>query len=203
MVGRLGIYEFSGFRRYIRAKISPQLFLDLIFYRNQYHVNYKLDEKAIRHIIKNHIFQINVKLNLVIYYKSHKISEKLMKNNLSLEPSSKNEKSHLIYRFTCNQGECMSLLSKNDYIGMTTTTLKERINKHRYDGAIFDHFIDEHGCDRQQRPVLENLLDCTEILYHENDPDLLHIYEALHIKKLKSQLNNVRDDFRCLGLNFM
>ena len=94
----------------------------------------------------------------------------------------------------------MSLQNKNEYIGMTTCTLKERFRNHRYQGSIFEHFVVKHD-DATIKPKLEELLDCTEILYFENNPVLLHIFEALHIKKNSPNLNNINEDFQCLKLN--
>ena len=123
-----------------------------------------------------------------------------MKNNINSTQTPHHSKSYLVYRFSCNVGECMSLSNKNEYIGMTTCTLKERFNKHRYQGSIFEHFVLEHD-GAANRPKLEELLDCTEILYYENNPILLHIFEALHIKNLAPNLNNISNDFHCLKLN--
>ena len=159
-----------------------------------------MDEKVLKNILKSHILELAVKIDLVIYYKAVKISEKLMKNNINSTQTPLHLKSHLVYRFTCNKGECKSLPTKNEYIGMTTCTLKERLNKHRYQGSIFEHFVLKHN-GASQRPTIEELLSCTKILYYENNPILLHIFEALHIKSISPNLNNVSEDFRCLKLN--
>ena len=107
---------------------------------------------------------------------------------------------HLVYNFVCNKGECLSLPIKNEYIGMTTLTLKERLKKHTYAGAIYDHFVLCHG-GATNRPKVEDLLECTKILYFENNPVLLHIFEALHIKHLRPNLNNILEGIHCLKLN--
>ena len=165
-----------------------------LFYRNQYHGNYKLDESAIRKILKRHVWEINVKLDLFIYYKSKKVSEVVKKNNLSSVRLSDRDRSHIVYEFKCNEGECQSL--NNSYIGMTSCTLKERLTGHRYQGSIFEHFRMTHFCN----PTVEKLLENTNILYSPDEPRYLAIFEALYIKKLKPNLN--RDhDFSCLKLN--
>ena len=123
-----------------------------------------------------------------------------MKNNSNCVQTHHYEKSHLVYRFSCNIGECRSLSKKNEYIGMTTCTLKERFSKHRYQGAIFEHYVAKHD-GAINRPKLEEMLDNTKILYFENNPILLHIFEALHIKKLSPNLNNINEDFYCMKLN--
>ena len=91
----------------------------------------------------------------------------------------------------------MSLNPKNEYIGLTTMTLKERMGAHRYKGAIFDHFRVKHGVS----PTLEQLLGSTEIIYYENDAFQLRVFEALHIKKFQPSLNENKNDFSCLKLN--
>ena len=57
-----------------------------IFYQNQYHDKYNLDEEAIKKIIKHHVLQLKVKIKLLIYYKSPKVSNLIMKNNLTRAP---------------------------------------------------------------------------------------------------------------------
>ena len=159
-----------------------------------------MDERVLKDILKSHILQLKVKINLIIYYKAKKISEKLMKNNLNSSETPHYMKSHLVYRFTCNKGECLSLPNKNEYIGMTTCTLRERLNKHRFQGGILKHFVREHD-GATNPPEIEELINFTEILYYENNPTLLHIFEALYIKNLRPNLNNIGEDFHCLKLN--
>ena len=76
-------------------------------------------------------------------------------------------------------------------------TLKKRMSAHRYQGSIFKHLHNIHGV----RPNINNLLESTEILYHEGDQFQLHVYEALHIRKFRPTLNENNDDFTCLKLN--
>ena len=168
-----------------------------IYYRNQFHRNYRQEENAIRRIIKDHVFQIGVRLKLIIYYKTKKISNLVMKNNLSAPDLPRENCSHIVYEFVCNEGECISQTPKNSYIGLTSMTLRDRMSAHRYQGSIFEHFRLKHGAN----PNLENLLSNTSILYRENDSFQLHIYEALHIMKLLPSLNNNKSNFDCLKLN--
>ena len=168
-----------------------------IFYKNQFHKNYKQDETALRNIIKNHVFQINVKLKLLIYYKNKRVSDFLIRNNLTKVALPNDEKTHVVYRFKCNIGECQAPGNVNTYIGMTTLSLRDRMKAHKYKGSIFAHIMIEHDI----RPDVDNLLSSTEILYQENNPVQLHIYEALHIRKLQPSLNEIKKDFDCLKLN--
>ena len=115
-----------------------------------------------------------------------------MKNNLSKTAVPDEEKSHLVYEFKCQEGQCSAL--NNSYIGMTTCTLKTRLSKHRYQGAIFSHFHTVH----KKNPDLNVLLNHTKILYLCNHPIILPIIEALFIRKNKPNMNS-KNEF--LGLN--
>ena len=167
-----------------------------LYYRNQYSRNYRLDEAAVKNILKRHVFQISVKLDLIIYYKSKKTSEMIMKNNLSDTGTLVQDRSHLVYEFVCKEGECMSANIKNSYIGLTTMTLKERLGAHRYKGAIFDHYRRVHS----KNPQIDVLLESTKIIYFCSDRFKLPIFEALHIRKYKPNLNENLLDFTCLKL---
>ena len=133
---------------------------------------------------------------MVVYYKNMKVSNLLMKNNLSSGPIPDSSKSHIIYKFQCNLGQCLSCTPRNTYIGLTTMTLKDRMSAHRYKGSIFEHFRTQHGIS----PNLDELLRSTKILYRESDVFQLHIFEALHIRKYKPTLNENTNDFTCLKL---
>ena len=140
-----------------------------IFYRNQYHPNYKQDEEALKKIIKSHVLQVRVKIKLLIYYKSPKVSNLIMQNNLSKMRVPDSERSHLLYEFQCQEGQCSAL--NNSYIGMTACTLKSRLSRHRYQGAIFSHFHTAH----KKNPDINTLLSFTKILYSCDHPILLPI----------------------------
>ena len=76
-------------------------------------------------------------------------------------------------------------------------TLKERLSAHRYRGSIFEHYRRIHQCN----PFLDDLIKSTKIIYYENDPYQLAVFEALHIRKMKPNLNENINDFYCLKLN--
>ena len=91
----------------------------------------------------------------------------------------------------------MDLLKlKKEYIGLTTQTLRDRMNGHRNHGSIFAHFRTKHGMN----PEVQYLLNNSQILYRENDSHQLHIFEALHIRKFKPSLNENTCNFTCLKL---
>ena len=141
------------------------------------------------------MFEIEIKIKLLIYYKNKKVNNLLMKNNLTRENIPEECKSGVVYEFKCQEGECKSL--NNSYIGLTTCTLKERLTGHRYKGSIFAHYRLKH----QKSPEVDELIKSTRILYHESNPFQLSIYEALHIRRLKPALNENLSDFNCLKLN--
>ena len=149
-----------------------------IFYKNQYHKGYKRDEEAIRKILKRHVCQVNVKIKICIYYKSKKVCNVVMKNNLSNTLLSDNLRSHVVYEFVCPVGVCSS--SKTSYIGMTNCTLSERMSGHRYKGAIFDHFRRVHNT----QPTVDELVNSSKIIYFCDNRKNLLIFEALLIKNI-------------------
>ena len=90
--------------------------------------SYKIDERIIRNAIKENIRvnNNNDKLDVIIYYKSPKTAQLIMKNNM-------NKKTQLIttnviYQFTCPNDDCMH--RSTNYIGSTTTTLSRRLTMH-------------------------------------------------------------------------
>ena len=120
-----------------------------------------------------------------------------MKNNLSSQKPQHGQETHIVYKFTCNLGECSSPDIKNEYIGLTTQTLRQRMVGHRNHGSIFAHFRLKHGVN----PEVDYLLQNSKILYRENNSHQLHVYEALHIRKFRPKLNENVCNFTCLNLN--
>ena len=175
------------------TQVSPPI---EIFYQNQYHKLYKADEAALRKILKQHVFQINVKIKLCIYYKNKNIKDTVIKNNLSNSSVPHADKSHLVYEFTCPERECQSL--NQSYIGLTSCTIRERFINHRNKGSIFAHYFKKHG---GQKPDIDRMVAATKVLYHCENRNNLHIFEALFIRKFRPTLNENTSDFTCLSLN--
>ena len=166
-----------------------------IFYQNQFHLGYRRDEEAIRKIFKRHVCQLEVKIQIMIYYKSKKTSNIIMQNNLSMVKLPDKQRSHIVYQFVCSVGDCSS--SNNSYIGLTNCSLLERMNGHKYKGSIFEHFRRVHN----KSPTVAELVNSSKILYFCDNRRYLPVYEALFIKKLKPNLNENLRDFNCLKLN--
>ena len=103
--------------------------------------------------------------------------------NSTAPPEPKEAKTNIVYRFKCNEGNCES--SNKVYIGYTTNTLKKRLQNHRNQGAIFQHFTEEHN----KRPVVTELINSTEIITREQNFSRLIIAEAIAIHIERPTLN--------------
>ena len=97
-----------------------------VYYQNQMHGNYKLDERILKNIISDNTTstQPDNKINLVIYYKNKQSSSLIMKNNLS-PPLPPMHQTNLVYKFICPIQHC-----KAEYIGYTECTLSRRMVGH-------------------------------------------------------------------------
>ena len=152
-----------------------------LFYKNQYHRDYKKDERALRNIIGNHVKPTsdNEEIKLIIYYKGKRTSSLIMKNN----PSPRQDmirRRNVVYQFKCPVMGC-----SQDYIGMTTMRLSKRISCHLQEGAIHRHLERTHNT----RLSRENLIATIQVIDQESDPKRLRYLEALHILEKKPAIN--------------
>lgn len=133
-----------------------------LFYNNHMSSEYKDNKKPLRKIIQDNIQATNpdAQLKLTIYHKSICTSKLIMKNTC-LPPISSLQEVNLVYRYTCNTGDCSYLNTR--YIGSTITTLPKRITAHLQDRAIKHHTSMNHGTTLT-RQYLE---DDTTILHKE------------------------------------
>ena len=156
--------------------------------------NYKRNEKAIRDVINNNVRLINQgeRLQVVIYYKSIKTSNLIMKNNLS--PKLRDlARTNLIYDFTCKTGECEHLpIHKRRYSGLTTCTLSRRLTFHIQKGAIRKHFESCHG----RNITRAEIVDMTKARCYQRDVRRLEILEALIIQREDPEINK-QDTGKC------
>ena len=90
---------------------------------------------------------------------------------------------NVVYKFTCSEEMCKS--SAKDYVGHTTTTLRKRMLAHRNNGAIHQHYVDNHD----KKPTLLELIEGTEIIHKESNYSRLLISEAVSIALQKPTLN--------------
>ena len=160
-----------------------------IFYKNQYHANYKLEEKIIKDLIFNNIKSTDTakQLKLKIYYKNPKTNELVMKNNLSKKRDVL-KSSNVIYKFKCPlpHGQVAA-----EYIGMTQNCLSRRLSLHIQNGAIKDHFEKEHKCKPKHKLLANN----TNIIATEPIRLKLAIKEAIYIKNLNPSINRQFEKF--------
>ena len=167
-----------------------------IMYENQMHSNYKQDEKAFRNIINTYVKPASPEITVkcLVYYKTKKVSDFLIKNNLSSANSDPLSRHDVVYEYKCTYGECVSL--NHSYIGYTRMCLRDRMYYHRYNGSIFKHFHEVHGC----RPPKDHIYDNTKILYQVANREHIAIVEALHIYDLKPTLNDNTVDLSAVKL---
>lgn len=157
-----------------------------IFYGAIMHSNYREEEKAMKNIIKRNVKPVedNTEIDLVIYYKNNKTKNLIMKNNP--RPINDEMKRHnVVYHFQCPVGGCCP----HTYVGRTTTRLSKRLSCHLQEGAIFNHFMQEHG----RRPSRNEVTGNTKILYNAPDVCRLSFMEALLIYVKKPTLNTTNE----------
>lgn len=147
---------------------------------------HKDDEKILKDLIRGKVtMKDNNKLKLVIYYKSMKTRDFVMKNNLGKKVRDLS-KTNVIYDSRCKRGGCEHLPNRNStYSGFTTCTLSRRLTFHLQDGAIQRHNIAAH----QSKVTRKEIETFTKIRYQENDTNRLEILEALIIHFEEPALN--------------
>ena len=158
-----------------------------LYYKNFMSDAYKVDERIIRNIIYNNVTSKNGEnVKLIIYYKSKKIRDWIIKNNVSVK-STKLKLSNVVYKFVCKSGDCETCNPEVSYVGQTQTQLTRRITMHlgSMSSAIVQHFINVHDRKPKRSEVVEN----TEIIKRYTDSLRLIIGEALIIRKEKPLLN--------------
>ena len=164
-----------------------------IYYRAFFSTAHKQEERIMKEIIHKNVKPTdpNTRINLQIYYRNKKTSQLLLRNNTAPE-AVKTQKSHVVYRFTCNRGNCEVLPAS--YIGMTTTTLSRRLSYHLNAGAPKQHLRSEHGITLTRKMLEEN----TEIIDTCNDVRRLPVMEALYIKEFSPTMNIQASDLQAL-----
>ena len=146
-----------------------------------------------RQIVKKNVTPTdpNKKILFTIYYKNKKTSDLLLRNSPKIEKK-EIQKSNVIYRYTCNRGNCEALPST--YIGMTTMRLTRRLSYHLSNGAPKNHSLKIHKVELERSHLNEN----TEIIATCNNNRRLEIMEALYIKELNPNLNCQKTDLQAL-----
>ena len=158
-----------------------------VFYKNFMDNMYKKREHAIRTAISSNVRvkEPSDRLQIVIYYKSAKTRNLIMRNNMT--PKIRElAKTNLIYDFDCKEGECEHLpIQQKRYTGLTKCTLSRRLSYHLQNGAIKDHFMQKH----KRKITREEIVDCTRSRYFERDTLRLEILESLLIRYEDPEIN--------------
>ena len=146
-----------------------------LYYKNQMNSGFKEDEKALKDIIhKNVKPKPGHKIVTIIYYKSKKTSQLVMKN--TEHKRNKKKETYVVYRYHCPYGDC-KLRETGCYIGHTTDYLTTRISFHLQAGAPLNHTRDKHNCKLKRQDMEEN----TTIIARDRNRRRLQILEAVHI----------------------
>ena len=162
-----------------------------IFYKNQMHQNYKLEERILKEIIYENTKCVNPqeKLTLIIYYKNLKTSNLIMKNNPSPKPPTL-QQHNVIYMYSCN--ECITQHGQaGEYVGMTQTTLSRRLTMHLQTGSIKQHHLTNHETTLDRKSLVEN----TSILTRASNKQELAIKEAILILNRNPLINRQFNQF--------
>ena len=159
------------------------------FYQSRMSTAYKTEEKAIRDIVTRNCIPSNNSdtIRLTIYYKSPRVSNLVMCNNLSRD-NSLLKATNIVYEYKCQIGECAHRRNSS-YIGHTTTTLSRRMTMHLQSGGPMTHTVTDHG-RRLQRSDLENN---TKILTKCPQYRKLKILEAVYIRDKDPSINRQLD----------
>ena len=156
-----------------------------LYYQNKMSSGYKSDEKAIRNIVNQNCIPTNPNhhIKLIIYCKTPKVAQLIMKNNLSGEKSLL-KMTNIVYEFKCPIGDCAHR-PNNSYIGHTTTTLSRRMTMHLQDGAPRRHMRSAHG----RTLTRTHLVDNTTVLARCGHKARLKVLEAVHIRDKDPTIN--------------
>ena len=147
----------------------------IIYHQNFYHDKYKEECEIIKNIIKRNVKPTDpdTEIALRIYCKPS-LTRSLITRNSTAPRVAREMSTNVIYNFKCQQGHCNGTQS---YIGRTSTTLRRRLQSHKNNGAILDHFISVHN----RKPALQTLIDNTKIEYRVPRFRKLQIAEAVFI----------------------
>ena len=142
-----------------------------VFYKNHMNAAHQKDEQVLKNILKRNVIpKEGNDLQLMVYYKSLKTSNLVIKNRT--KPSYLQE-TNVVYKYNCKKGDC-KLQDTASYIGSTTMTLSRRISYHLSAGGPAEHSRTIHG----HRITREDMVNNATILMREQSPKKLRIIEA-------------------------
>ena len=152
---------------------------------------FKSDEKIIKNIVTRFVKPTAdaAKITTIAYFKPTKLS-----SCFSSRPSiAQNDRSHVVYQFTCSESGCSST-----YIGYTANKILTRCKQHRYNGSnIYKHYAQDHSTTP---PPADQFIDNFNILHSNTNVNQLRIIEAIEIK-LKNPFINVKYEEYKFSLN--
>ena len=163
-----------------------------LYYQGQMHPHYKQEENNLNKIVRDNVtIETDTNLKISTYYKNKKLSNLFIKNNVHRDK----ERHCVVYKYICEGVErCQP---PQFYIGVTTTSLRQRATSHAQTGAIQLHHLNEH----QNRIKTDEILNNTETLFYSTDKSELLIAEALFIKSNNPPLNRQHEgDTRILKI---
>ena len=154
-----------------------------VYYKNNFHDRYRDECDALKNIIRRGVTPTNhdAIIDLRIFCKPNLIRSLIMRN--STAPRTPREATtNVVYKFSCQEGRCDG---SSTYIGRTSSTLRHRLQSHRSNGSIFQHFTEIHN----MRPPLQKLIEQTEIIHKESSFRKLQIAEAVSITCQRPNIN--------------
>ena len=159
-----------------------------VFYKNQTHSNYKIEERVIKNLVMNNTKCVdeNSKQKVIFYYQNKRTHNLVLKNNTAPPPPPL-QQCNVVYQFQCPLPHSKA----ENYIGCTTTTLSRRLTMHRQNGSILKHFTDVHD----RKPTRDELIENTTIIGREVTKYRLAVKEALIILNTEPSLNIQFDNF--------
>ena len=168
----------------------------ILYYKNQMHCAYKLDERILKDIIRTNVTPTdNHRVVLRVYYQSRRTSNLIMRNNANKTTFLKS--TNVVYRFTCPHEDCQPRSDPVSYIGHTTTTISRRLTYHKQNGELERHMREAHNKHVTRQDLVEN----TKILHQETRRKRLRVLEAVYIHMFKPKMNIQREHDRIITLH--
>ena len=112
----------------------------------------------------------------------------VIRNNSSPLIGVLQKKNPVIYQFKCPLGDCISD-NNNIYVGLTSTTLSQRLTMHLSDTSSIAQHLKKHSCPTTE--LWKILTDNATILEHQNNKQKLQIFKALHIRNMQPTLSRI------------
>ena len=159
-----------------------------IYHRMTYGTNHDQEEEVLKKIIQRgvEVLEPFERLTLRVFCRPRTTASLIMRNNTSGEKPMA-EVTNVVYQFKCPVGACQ--YRNTTYIGLTTTTLRRRMQAHRNNGGINSHYTASHD----RKPLLTELLENTTIVHREPLRYRLNIAEAVHIAVKHPVLNTQKE----------